>query len=75
MADNKSKNLLRALCRAGLSKGSIHQGKAYKEYGTVLEGTLKPQKEYLVMFQDLAYVVYDVKMKLPQGDTIYFYEI
>lgn len=75
MAANKSKEVLRALCRAGLSKGSIHKGKAYEDFGTILEGELKAKKEYLVMFENLSYLNYDVKILLRGGDTVYMYEI
>lgn len=68
------KKLLRSLCKDGLTKCFIHKGKAF-ELNNLLEGTIKPQKEYFGSFEELTGINPDVILKNAYNELIFLYEL
>lgn len=69
-----AKKILRALCKDGLTKCFIHKGKAY-ETDNLLEGTIKPNKEYLGSFEELTTMNADAILKNAYDELIFLYQI
>lgn len=68
------KRILRALCMGGEANGVILKGKQFIHW-KVLEGNLRPQKEYYQSFTDLSLVNPDVIMENDRKELCFLYGV
>ena len=71
---NDARKVLKALVRAGATKGSISKGANYGDLD-ILSGELRKRKVYFVTFIELGIINADVIIKAKDGNPMFFYEI
>lgn len=72
---NNAKILLRALCKDGRVNASIFKGKQMQEAYKLLDGKIKPNKEYLITYEELSLLNADVIMRNSYGELVFLYSI
>ena len=72
----KVKELLKALCKAGMLEGYLYFGNVILDSNPqILEGKVYPKKEYFYSFKQVGLVVHSSKIKTTQGSIVYLYSI